>query len=407
MQRKHRTFLIVMAALCFAAWGGVGILLSQSSVPATETEITLPTMIVLPSQTPSPTPTETITPSPTFTPTATPTATATATFIPTTTPTLSVRVLEVSAIMPGVHIPPTATDFPFGTVLLPAVPPPLEPLPDATHEAPPYEGWYNFESDHPAVQYFPAWERRLYADASRGQYHRTESSGSVAQFTFTGEGLRIRYIAARNMGSFQVIVDGVVLDTVDAYAPEIASLTTRIYSLERGQHTLELRSAGRNNQSEGYVVALDAIQVFLGADNVLIIPPPLVTATPTPPPRAAAGIELIAAPPTIQPTTPPIAPQEREISLVVAYDENGNKAVDPSEGVAGISVRIIEAGTNQEIAQAFTDGQGHARLRVVTSAAIRVVVPYFGEVWDIPAKATGQSRFTLLLKPGTQPGLIP
>lgn len=28
--------------------------------------------------------------------------------------------------MPGVYIPPTATDFPFGTILLPAPPQPVE-----------------------------------------------------------------------------------------------------------------------------------------------------------------------------------------------------------------------------------------------------------------------------------------
>lgn len=405
MQRRQWFFLIVMATLCLGAWSGVGVLLSKSS--GVVTEIPLPTVIVLPSQTPSHTPTATVTPSPTFTasPTATPSATATLT--PTTTPTLSVRVLEISAVMPGVYIPPTPTDFPHGTVLLPAVPSPLEPLPDATHEAPPYSGWYRFESDHPAMSYAPAWERRLHTDASRGQYHRTEQTGSTLTFAFEGEGLQIRYVAARNMGKFDVIVDGIVLDTVDAYAPEIAFLNTRIYTLNRTHHTLTLRSAGRNPQSEGYVMALDAVQVFRGEDNVLIIPPPSVSATPSPMPQAAAGVELIAAPPTVQPTLSPVAPQEREISLVIAYDENGNKAVDPSEGIAGISVRVIESGTNQEIAQAFTDGQGHARLRVVTSAAIRVVVPYFGEVWDIPAKSTGQSRFTLLLKPGTQPGLIP
>jgi hypothetical protein len=97
------------------------------------------------------------------------------------------------------------------------------------------------------------------------------------------------------------------------------------------------------------------------------------------------------------------------VSVVVAYDENGNRAVDPAEGVSGISVRVVEIGSNRVISQAFTDGQGFARLQVITSAQTRVAVPYFGKVWQIPRNRNGggQVAFTLLLKPGNQPGLIP
>jgi hypothetical protein len=318
-------------------------------------------------------------------------------------------VVEISAVMPGVYVPPTATDFPFGTILLSAPPQPIEPLPDATNEPPPYEGWYSFESDNPVVQYNIPWEPRLHASASRGQYHRSENVQSYASFSFEGEGLRIRYVAARNMGSFQVVVDGTVIDTVDAYAPELAFPGTRVYAVGRGTHMLELRSAqGRNPQSEGYVLALDAIQVFRGTANTLIIPPPVETYTPTPQPMPATGIELVGAPPTGQPTTTPIPPSLVTVSVVIAYDENGNRAVDPAEGVTGISVRVVEVGMNRVITQAFTDSSGFAQLQVVTSAQARVVVPYFGKVWQLPnSRRGGGVRFTLLLTPGNQPGLIP
>ena len=39
---------------------------------------------------------------------------------------------------------------------------------------------------------------------------------------------------------------------------------------------------------------------------------------------------------------------------------------------------------------------------------VRVVVPYFGKVWDIPnSRHGGNVHFTHLLTPGNQPGLIP
>jgi len=148
--------------------------------------------------------------------------------------------------------------------------------------------------------------------------------------------------------------------------------------------------------------------VFRGTANTLIIPPPAVSATPTQLPIPAAGIELINAPPTLQPTTTPITPGQLTVSVVIAYDENGNRAVDPSEGVLGIPVRIVAVGTNRVIAQGFTDRSGFVQLTVVSCGAARVVVPYFGKVWQLPAnRRGGQAAFTLLLAPANQPGLIP
>jgi len=404
-----RRILWILILLALIPWLAALMLLRAQGA----TDRPLPTLMVLPSLTPSDTPTHTPTATntptatATFTPTYTPTATAT--FTPTLTPTLSTRVVEINAVMPGVYVPPTPTPFPPGTILLPAPPPPVEPLLDATNEPPPYEGWYSFESDNPNVSYATPWESRLNAFASQGEYHRSENVQSYASFTFEGEGLRIRYVAARNMGIFQVVVDGVIIDTVDAYAPELAFPGTRVYFVGRGIHTLELRSAQqRNSQSEGYVLALDAIQVFRGSVNTLIIPPPAETHTPTPQPQPAAGVELVGAPPTVQPTATPIPPSLVTVSVVIAYDENGNRAVDPAEGVSGISVRVVEVGTNRVITQAFTDSSGFAQLQVVTSAQARVVVPYFGKVWDIPnSRRGGNVSFTLLLTPGNQPGLIP
>jgi hypothetical protein len=370
----------------------------------------IPTVAVLPSLTPSatftPTATATITLTPSNTPTATHTPTPTFTATPTYTPTLNDRVIALSAIMPGVVMPPTATPFPSGLTLLPAPPQPFEPLPNATQQPPPYEGWVTFESDHPQVQYRPVyWTPRLHVEASRGQYHRIASHSGVAALTFTGEGLRIRYVAARNLGIFEIVVDGRVIDTVDAYNTDLMFPGTQVYFVGPGEHRLELRGTGRKNSaSSDDVLALDAVQVYRAGADTLILPPPVNTATPSPTPRPAA-VELVAAPPTLQPTASPPAPGEITASVVIAYDENGNRAVDPAEGVSDIPVRVVEVGTNRVIAQAFTDEQGYAEITVVTSSEARVVVPYFGEVWTLSRSRAAQ--FALLLEPGNQPGLIP
>ena len=410
MQKRMILILLGLVALCLMTWALAFALQEERQT----TVAVLPTLFVLPTLTARDVPTETAIPTQTSTPSDTPSptasASATATFTATLTATLVVRLLEMQAVMPGVYVPPMPTDFPTGTILLSAPPQPIEPMPDATHEAPPYEGWYSFESDHPWVQYSSPWHPRQVLQASEGQYHRSENTSSTVTFHFEGEGLRIRYVAARNMGMFDIIVDGVLVDRVDAYATELSYPGTQVYFVGAGAHSLNIRSSqNKNPASEGYVIGLDAIQVFRGSANTLIIPPPVISATPLPVPQPAAGIELVAAPPTIQPTTTPIAPGLLTVSVVIAYDENGNRDVDPAEGVNGISVRAVEVGTNRVIAQAFSDAQGYAQLQVVTSAEARVVVPYFGRVWDVPRSRSGggQASFTLLLQPGNQPGLIP
>ena len=287
---RQRTILLGLGVLALLPLLVAGVLLLPSG--RGDPVAALPTVFVLPSETPTSTPTRTPTATHTSTATLTPTATTTptATATLTLTPTLATRVVEISAVMPGVYVPPTATPFPAGTILLPAPPQPVEPLPDATHEPPPYSGWYSFESDHPLVQYSTPWQPRQIADASRGQYHRSENTTSYVTFPFEGEGLRIRYVAARNMGMFDVVVDGQVIDIVDAYADELRFPGTQVYFVGPGAHTLMIRSSQqKNNASEGYVVGLDAIQVFRGTANTLILPPPVESATPSPVPQPAAG----------------------------------------------------------------------------------------------------------------------
>ena len=93
---------------------------------------------------------------------------------------------------------------------------------------------------------------------------------------------------------------------------------------------------------------------------------------------------------------------------MIAYDENGNHAVDPAEGVRDISARVLDAQTNRVLASGFTDAGGFVRLQVITDTPTRLVVPYFGETWELPiGRGSRDSSFTLLLAPGNQPGLIP
>ena len=118
-------------------------------------------------------------------------------------------------------------------------------------------------------------------------------------------------------------------------------------------------------------------------------------------------MRLIAGPPTIPPTATPAPPRLVAASLVIAYDENGNRSVDPAEGVQGISARLVTIGTNQVVASGFTNEEGFVRLEALADEPLRLVVPYFGKFWNVSVGRGGEASFSLLLAPGNQPGLIP
>jgi hypothetical protein len=419
MSKMQQAILRLMTAAMLTMWALVLYLAVDLFQRGQLTTLSiLPTLATLPTLTPSPTVVAAVERTPVAVPLSPPILPSFQALLPTSslgeglaetaipTPTLSARLLNIVAVMPSVYLPPSATPYPSDVTVIPAVPNPYEPLAEATRTAPPYYGWHSFESDYPHVQYATPWERRLHTRASRGQYHCTENVYSSVSFAFEGEGLRIRYVAARNMGMFQVVVDGVVIDTVDAYAPEIAFPGTRVYTLAPGQHTVVLRSAGtKHAQSEGYTVALDAIQVWRGDAHTLIQPLSALVS-----PTAAsipARVELLSAPLSPAPTATPGAPQPQIAALVIGYDENGNRAVDPAEGVSDIPVRVVEAESNRLLASGFTDAAGYAEIAYASAGAARLVVPYFGRVWTIPRSRDNMASFELVLQAGNQPGVVP
>ena len=397
----RRSILLLLAALCIGAWGTALYMATQSVQAA---PIIVPTLMVLPSATRTEFPPAT---SVTVATSTRGTRTAAPMTSPSPSPTLAQRLLIVSASMLAASAVPTPIPLSGDRVVLPAPPHPIEPLIDATDSAPPFMGWLSFESDYPTIHYAPDWLERFTPHASRGEYHRTDTLSGTATFAFEGEGLRIRYVAATNMGIFEVSVDGKLLDTVDAYAEALTFPGTQVYFVGSGAHHLQIQATGRkNDQSDGTVVGLDAIQIYRSDSNTMILPPNISTSTPSATPQTVDHIQLVGAPPTVQPTATPISPRVITASVVIGYDENGNHAVDPAEGVNGISVRVVNTTTNQVVASGFTDETGYVDFQLVMDSPLQVVVPYFGKTWAIQTGNTAPT-FTLLLNPGNQPGLIP
>jgi hypothetical protein len=273
----------------------------------------------------------------------------------------------------------------------------------------PLPGWVRYETADPAFHYVGGrWFPFQAALSSQGGYSYSADPEAQVKLTFTGAGLRVRYVAYRLYGIFQVRIDGQVVAEIDAYSPRAAFLVTGIFGLTQGQHEVEIANTGRKNPaSGGYMLALDNVEVYRGLPS---------TATPTNTPSrttrpsltpARAQVKLIAGPPTFRPTSTDTPPGPVAASLVIAYDENGNGSIDPAEGVQGISVRLVAVGTNEVIASGYTNSEGFVSLETLTDTQVRLVVPYFGKFWNLNSGQTAEQRFSLLIPPANQPGLIP
>lgn len=203
------------------------------------------------------------------------------------------------------------------------------------------------------------------------------------------------------------MVDGQVVGTVDSYSAEAHFTCTDTFSVTPGAHTLLVQNTDQSNPaSSDTMLALDAVLIFRRDPAAVVAS--VSSLMPSPEPQPAQRIELIQGPPAIQPTATVAPPAVITVAVIIAYDENVNRSVDPAEGVRGIPVRIVDVATNRMLAQAFTDESGYARIQIQTNARISLVVPYFGQSWDISTGYRGNnSTFTLLLPAGNQPGLIP
>jgi hypothetical protein len=367
-------FFCLLVLLITACGGGDDDSLPEEITPSA-TMTASPTVEI----TLAPTATPTLTPTVTFTPTASPT--------PTITPTLATRVLEVTAVMPGV--------------------PGVVPV-SGTPEAPPLDEWVRLESDHPNLEYIAGqWTEMWSWSAGQNEYRYSVDPEAALRLGFEGEGVRVCYVAFWNGGTCEVIIDGQVVGTVDSYSAEAHFTCTDTFSTAPGAHVLLVRNIGqRNPASSDTMLALDAVLVYRSDPAAAVVS--ASTFMPSPEPQSARRIELIQGPPAIQPTATDAPPTTLTVAVIIAYDENVNRSVDPAEGVRGIPVRIVDTATNRVLAQAFTDESGYARIQIQTNARISLVVPYFGQSWDISHGYRGtESAFTLLLPAGNQPGLIP
>ena len=145
----------------------------------------------------------------------------------------------------------------------------------------------------------------------------------------------------------------------------------------------------------------------------------LPTPTPAPAANAATGgwapanttpqatplaIALFSRPTLLpSPTSAPVG--MLTVSILIGYDRNENKEIDPNESVVGLSVRVIDAASNTQLAGGFTDMSGSVSFTIPTNNDIQVVVPFLAMARDF--RPGSDAGWVILIPPANVPALIP
>jgi hypothetical protein len=389
-----------------------------------------PTMTLTPTATI--TPTSTPTPSTTPTPTLTYTATSTSTLLPTPLPSSSAtssatatpNMIVVTAPPVVVTLPVIITATPLVITSPPATAPPApanntssgntttraQPVVAPTQRTPFY-GWRRYESIH-LIEVVGRWRIRQHPSASSQQYRQSEAYGATVRYPFQGDGIRVAYLMQEGGCRFDVILDGVVQETIDSHsdASELYWQIAGAYFLAGGYHVLDIRA----HNDRPCVTAIDYMDIFTNAP-MPVVPTTIVGnqnangVTDTGNERDITQITLLSEPATstAQPTAVPMG--RVQLQVQIAIDKNANGEADLDEGVQAVSVRLVDADSGALIASAFTDQRGRVTFDVSTNSDVVAHVPLLAETFRLRVRAGDvvEERWSLLLAGANQPAVMP
>ncbi|MEW5986820.1 MAG: VCBS repeat-containing protein [Chloroflexota bacterium] len=110
---------------------------------------------------------------------------------------------------------------------------------------------------------YGAWQGKLVEEALGGSIHASETMSSTVSFTFEGPAVALATARGPDMGIAEVLVDGVLVTTVDLYNATLEwQYEVRLEDLGEGSHTVILRVTGTHNPaSTGDTVVFDGYSV--------------------------------------------------------------------------------------------------------------------------------------------------
>ncbi len=148
-----------------------------------------------------------------------------------------------------------------------------------------------YQETDPRIAYGGSWAVSKSSRLLGGAQVWSQSSGASATVSFKGSGMKWVGNKAPHYGRANIYVDGSYDKTVDLYAskPSYQRALWSVGGLSADvTHTVEIRVIeSRNRASSGYVIALDAVDIYDG--SLVPAPQPVVTAEEDDPKLAFAG----------------------------------------------------------------------------------------------------------------------
>jgi len=341
----------------------------------------------------------------TWTPTATwtPTPTWTATWTPVVQTVIVTQPPQIIEVPRMVTVPPQVIApaiRPLPQVERPRSSP--QPLPT---QLTPFYGWRRYQSIH-LIAVVGQWGIQSDARASARQYRQSTNAFAIARYPFEGEGLRLAYKLQEQGCTFDLYLDDTWLITISTQGEDEWRMTPPFF-FEGGYHVLDVRSQAQT--SGDCAVAVDFLEVFNGppiprvqATSAPVLPSPQVA-------QDVARIVLVSAPPTLAPTATPLPPSVISLRVQVAYDANANDTPDLTEGVQGVSVRVVNARTGNVLQSGITDERGQLRLQLLTEDEIIAHMPFLDQQLTLrPTRGQVlQHDWRVLIPPANQPAVVP
>lgn len=193
--------------------------------------------------------------------------------------------------------------------------------------------WTMVDDNHSSASYSSGWGSYSGNAGYLNTEHYSETTGSVATFTFTGTQARYYGFKRNDLGYAEISVDDVVKASVDCYSSS-AIYDTMLYEtpvLASGTHTLKIKVTGtKNASSSGTEVICDAFEYTSGSSAT--------PATPTPTPDRTATPTIETPTPTPGQGTPP-PPGAIKVQFF-----NGNNA-DPSNQLY-LNFKLVNTGSS-------------------------------------------------------------
>lgn len=118
-----------------------------------------------------------------------------------------------------------------------------------------YNGLYEWvDLSHPEIKigsYDAVFEKREYvAPGYQWRFKNLTAGNTMMKFTFYGDRFTVKYATSTIYGIFDIYVDGVLVQTIDGYAPTfIDQVTTEITGLSLDYHTVEFKETNTKNAS--------------------------------------------------------------------------------------------------------------------------------------------------------------